>query len=224
MKLSPRTTATFTLGLLTAAVLAGCATTAPSEQAPSPAVSVDRQAAGLMCDPAGIGDCGIGDIGPGGGVVFYDAGSQQPWGRYLEVAPAGWNGGGEDPTAKWCDKDDYKEYDDDKLIPIPEEETYQIGSGATNTRIMLASCPSGAAVRAAAYRGGGKDDWFLPSLGELRELSKEKSRVGVFGQDCKYWSSSQYNQWAADYLIIKHGRGAEDNKFKNFCVRPIRAF
>ena len=42
MKLSPRTTFTFTLGLLTAAVLAGCTTTPTST--PAPSVGASRQA------------------------------------------------------------------------------------------------------------------------------------------------------------------------------------
>ena len=36
--------------------------------------------------------CAVGLKGPGGGRVFYDAGSVQPWGRFLEVAPQRWNG------------------------------------------------------------------------------------------------------------------------------------
>jgi hypothetical protein len=32
--------------------------------------------------------------------VFYDAGIALAWGRYLEVAPSGWNGAGPD-SAQW---------------------------------------------------------------------------------------------------------------------------
>jgi alpha-tubulin suppressor-like RCC1 family protein len=42
------------------------------------------------CSVGGL--CEIGDTGPGGGKVFYDAGSTQQWGRYLEAATTNLSG------------------------------------------------------------------------------------------------------------------------------------
>lgn len=40
-------------------------------------------------------------VGPAGGWVFYDAGSAESWGRYLEAANSGWIAGGNDPESQW---------------------------------------------------------------------------------------------------------------------------
>jgi alpha-tubulin suppressor-like RCC1 family protein len=61
-------------------------------------VGVSRVTLNVRSACAGGGLCDIGETGPGGGKVFYDAGSNQSWGRYLEVAPT--NAGG---SAAWLD-------------------------------------------------------------------------------------------------------------------------
>lgn len=40
-------------------------------------------------------------LGPAGGWVFYDAGSTESWGRYLEAANPGWIDGGDEPESQW---------------------------------------------------------------------------------------------------------------------------
>ena len=213
-----RATTSLALGLLLAGVLAGCggATTPDTGVLPTPssAVSVDRQAAGLMCDPAGIGDCGIGDIGPGGGVVFYDAGSTQPWGRYMEAAPAGWNGGGADPKAMTCNK---------ASVVITAAESESIGSGLANTKAIVAMCASGAAVLAATYTGGGKTDWFLPSKAEMDELFKQRETVRGF-ENGYYWSSSRNSAGSSYRMHFPIGSPYYDYKNGESGVRPVRAF
>jgi len=63
---------------------AGSTTSDPS---PSPSASATVEV--TTC--ADGGECQVGDIGPGGGLVFYDAGSAQDWGQYIEMAPKDWN-------------------------------------------------------------------------------------------------------------------------------------
>jgi hypothetical protein len=153
----------------------------------------------------------IGDTGPGGGIVFYDAGSAQSWGRYLEAAPSGWNGGA-DPTAQWK-----------TTRTATDGVAMGIGTGWANTYTYMtgATHPAAAVCRACTY--GGKGDWYLPSRDELSQLYAQRALVGGFSAD-RYWSSSVYS--AVSGMFQRFNDGFQDGAFKDFafCVRPIRAF
>ena len=144
-------------------------------------VAAAKAASEQKAQDAGIGkkcvvgtSCLIGSTGPGGGVVFYDAGSQQWWGRYLEFAPAGWFGTPEDPYLTWC------EYprNQTKIATLASDATQsqtlgvEIGKGKGNTLLAAKFCDPSAALVTTSYRGGGMSDWFLPSRDELNELCK----------------------------------------------------
>lgn len=190
------------------------------------------------------GSCEVFDKGPGGGVIVYDAGSRQEWGRFLEVAPAGWSGSSADPKEVWCPQDS---------AVYEERITGQqatIGSGAPNTAIIIEACgQSTAAGRAAAYRGGGLDDWFLPSSGEIEPLYNMRSEVGgldlgSYMASSGYWTSSQreksyatstdsfagFPEQAVELSISTSATGAKVPKLKDKwksdsrSVRPMRAF
>lgn len=122
------------------------------------------------------GACSIGDIGPGGGTIFYDAGERQDWGRYLEAAPQGWSGDRRDPRRWWCGKDNAKNR---RSVKDLNTQT-KIGAGATNTQKILEACGfENAAGEAAFGRIGGLSDWFLPSRDELAELARMRYAAGI---------------------------------------------
>lgn len=106
----------------------------------------------------------IGQTGPGGGVVFYDAGSNLSWGRYIEVAPLGWStlAGSPDPYIVWSGNTTQffgGNYD-------------TLGTGKTNFDLAIAqdSTPNRAITITKDYRGGGKDDWFIGNMAEYARL------------------------------------------------------
>jgi len=174
------------------------------------------------CAQGGI--CIIGDMGPGGGVVFYDAGSIKSWGRYLEAAPDGWAGTGTDPLERWCSSPP-------SLYSVSGALGQNIGSGASNSKAASATCTPGAALTASQYQGGGKSDWFLPSKGELQELFRNRQVVGSFAS-CPYWSSTQYSGYGpgADSINFATGNPTDtcrvyyNYKYNEYGVRPIRQF
>ena len=178
----------------------------------------------------------VGDTGPGGGIVFYDAGATQSWGRYLEAAltngttPSTWTRATEKGWG--CNGTDIS------------GTRLEIGTGRANTTIITdRKCTSdyslSAASIAAAYNGGGKTDWFLPSRDELNELCKyaKTQTTGDIEQDCvlsgtirtgfvsdHYWSSSESNPTIALGQSFSSGIGDSYGKGFIFYVRPVRAF
>lgn len=171
------------------------------------------------------GPCGIGQTGPGGGTVFYAADSVQSWGRYLELAPKGWNGTEADPTEAWgsglCIENDIS------TSPL-------IGTGAANTTTAIDVCGSAApaATLARGYEGGGFTNWSLPSKDELTAIAGQWQLLGYDEGSADYWSSTAFVSsqegwaWLQGYDFENPPPLGPDYNSRNLImsVRPVRAF
>lgn len=172
------------------------------------------------------GNCPIGSTGPGGGIVFYDAGSQQSWGRYLEAAPSGWSGKSADPNSIWCNVSvDVVATVTDPLVRAG------IGKGSANTTAILTACTSSAAAVAHAYHGGGMQNWYLPSSLEAKAMYSilwasnsilGGANIGKFNPNA-YWTSTQADAAYAGMLMVD-GTLSTSLKVYAMSIRPIRAF
>jgi hypothetical protein len=186
------------------------------------------------------GPCVVGDIGPGGGVVFYDAGMSKSWGRYMEAAPVEVEGVGL-PWKRLTAVDKRKPvYMNTRttIARIRRVQAKAIGMGQINTRAIVKAYGRGryAARYADAMVLNGYDDWFLPSKDELNVmysvLSSAYPRIGSYARSF-YWSSSEYdfnNAWTVNF---KDGQQFDREKWllpdtvngvKALRVRPVRAF
>lgn len=130
----------------------------------------------------------IGDRGPAGGWIFYAERTFSGW-RYLEAAPVDQSSeamrgcGGE--TIICC------------------AEFPGIWSGKRNTQGIIESCgEKGIAAKLCIdYRGGGKSDWFLPSIDQLNLMYENLYLAGIGGfvENGRYWSST-----AGQYCLRNH--------------------
>jgi len=153
------------------------------------------------------GSYSTGDIGPSGvGKVFYTIG-----GGGLEAARITWNAGSVDPLAKWKTE-----------ATATAGTSTNIGSGYANTYTSMLGPGHPAAELCRAYKGGGKNDWFLPSRYELEEMYNQRNSIGAFVPN-GYWSSSEYESFNAYYQSFANGP-YESYKDDLLYVRPIRAF
>lgn len=156
----------------------------------------------------------LGDIGPGGGLVFLISG-----GLTYEMAPKTWGGGAGDSTGAWCNVTG---------TDITGAADTAIGTGSANTTDMLAACTSGAAVSARAYTGGGQTDWFLPSKGLLNAMYDYKGSIvdtATYGfASGAYWSSSEDPASWGWSQAFSDGSQVGLRKDLMASVRPVRAF
>lgn len=150
----------------------------------------------ISCAEGGV--CELGDIGPGGGIVFYvrtpatvavwkstpnaegDLKFAVDGWKYLEVAPKSWSGSKTDPTIRWCSNPNTRaSWTKDlqgkdwygKWVPGKVQTGYLASTGFGNTEIIAKNCKSGAATSVRKYRGGGLTDWYLPRQTELNQLA-----------------------------------------------------
>jgi hypothetical protein len=110
-----------------------------------------------------------------------------------------------------------------------------VGGGQANTVIIQsiegnkASRGAAATTFIASYKGLPDEnglhlnDWYLPSLEELKLLCRQRNIVGGFSQE-PYWSSTEHDENEAHYVhfgTALHGTAA---KTTQYYVRPIRRF
>jgi hypothetical protein len=194
-------------------------------------------AATLTCAQGGV--CAVGDTGPGGGIVFYVAGSNftstgsdcDTACRYLEAAPAASEAGRTWATGA------------NQSAAVSGADATGIGTGYQNTVDIKNQTGNVAATSAAVYAfdysNNSKTDWHLPSRDELNELCKyaRSQTTGNTSVSCNssgslrsgflaayYWSSSEGS--ASNAWIQGFDFGNQVNLDKKFTirVRPVRAF
>jgi hypothetical protein len=168
--------------------------------------------------------CVVGDIGPGGGIIFITpATSGNSSGEFFEAAPNNWNGGS-DPNIAWCNN---------VSTSISGSTGTSIGSGKTNTAAVASACTTGASDTAIAYSGGGLSDWFLPSIDELLQMYTQRVAIGGFKESRRgsttiltatYWSSTQNSATQARNWSFADNGNDNWSKSLGFNVRPVRSF
>lgn len=177
-------------------------------------------------------NCRVGDVGPAGGIIVYDAGMDRQWGRYLEIAP------------KYCETSRVPFSTRGSSLafsPAERVRSKAIGEGSRNTIKLLRFVSRDSALHKASSPCNGFSDWFLPSKGELNEAFRWLSHsrkgmnltpVGQFERGY-YWTSSDYNgrnawtQYMADGQQFDRVQSLSGNKkppARPFYVRPMRAF
>ena len=183
--------------------------------------------------------CALGDIGPGGGMVFYAGAAFTMTGatcntncHYLEWAPVSWastqsqNASFNVPGTATTDA---------RATLMPANllvgTSTSFGSGLNNTNLMANAAGSGTsstnAAKAAllyAANDSSAGQWFLPSREELGALYQSSVRSRGNFQALNLWSSSEVNSVNNYQVTMETGDVTPEARSNPKLFRPIRAF
>lgn len=173
------------------------------------------------------GTCAVGDVGPGGGIVFITPSTAGGNGRFFEAAPFTWAGVDDLSTnATYCSNHN---------LNIGSTNV-GIGWGETNTNLAKSACLGGAVTLVNNFNQSnstGYSNWFIPSTNELIELAKVRNQVGLLQLGNKwtvgrygYWSSTESSASVQASLVTSSWNMGLTNKndATNNLVRPVRMF
>ena len=161
----------------------------------------------------------VGDLGPGGGKIFYVSTTPFACGfamvsacTYLEAAPSGWFSDsasawyvdGSDPDPYWANV----EYEATRVNneTSPETATAKaIGWGYFNTRAIINQGNIDVAATladsyTATFDGIVFDDWYLPTKDELDQMYVANVYIDGLISDWYYWSSTEASLGDSEYL------------------------
>lgn len=175
--------------------------------------------------------CKVGDVGPGGGIVFY-VGSEAinqwnekyPGGKYMEFLDAYPESKSVSPCAK----------------KIRNGELEVVGAGARNTALLGGVCSDTNPINIARKAtNGGKSDWFIPSRDELNLICRysrgqstetngacDASAPNQLGARFTetFWSSSPvFTLWTAPFSMSE-GKSVSATRQSQFGFLMVRAF
>jgi hypothetical protein len=195
----------------------------PVQVAQAGAVPAQPAAPAKAALPSPDGPFNIGDMGPAGGIIFFDKGSFSDGWRYLEAAPADLNRQYPVSTEDFDAKDCFER---------------GLGWGKKNTaEVMKIAMTKGGGFGWAAhatvnYSVNGFKDWFIPSRDELNFMygNLHLNGKGNFRNDT-YWSSTafQLHGWGHRFMPQNFANGKQldynEGNFQNLHrIRPIRQF
>ena len=185
------------------------------------------QATELSCAEGGV--CVLGDIGPGGGIVFY----VHPSGTFLcgETLASQCNSleAATSTDNSWSPTTTYVySGNTTSLIQWPDgsNTSAALGSGSINTKAIVtqSSTAGRAGTVSLAYRGlNNFSDWYLPSSDELGQLYSARSYFTFING--WYWSSNGCcTRRVNGRNLISDSSTSSLYKNQSYYVQPIRAF
>jgi hypothetical protein len=178
--------------------------------------------------------CSVGEVGPAGGwIVYKNLGgfscgpTRSATCYYLESAKSDWNSGSNE--FPWASSPHDGFFVGGSTANRSASSCDSIGCGYMNSKAAVeqGNDLTSAVGFSRAYAGGGKSDWYLPSLGEFFEMAR--TLYGVDLVSSIYWTSSEKPASPVRGMWSTAAAGASgysnyNVKSASHTIRPIRAF